>query len=502
MMGEKGRVILVGAGPGDAGLLTRRAAQVLAMAEVVLVDRLVGPGIRALINLDAQVIEVGKRSGNHPVPQDEINRLLLDHALEGKLVVRLKGGDPYLFGRGAEELEAVIREGIPFQVVPGVSASIAVPEWAGIPVTHRDYSSAVHILTGHRREGGGPQPDYGTLARLEGTLVFMMGFSAIEEILQGLLEGGLAPETPAALIQNGTLPNQRKLVATVSTLGGCARAQGMEPPAVLVVGAVCALHEELDSLSRRPLSGKTIVVTRPASAGGELQERLAELGAGVIAFPCIRLVPREEVRLPADFSRYGWIVFTSAFGVETFFGCLRREGRDIRSLGGVRLAAIGPRTRSELESRGLWVDYMPEVFDARSLGDGLGGLVAEGESLLLFRVASGTPELTEALDRHGVAWEEIPAYDTLYESPAATQVRELLDSGGVDWVTFTSASTVEGFVGAVGKDKVSSGGFRALCIGRATADKAKARGMEVLCSEQATIDSMVDAILSEEGGQL
>ena len=500
-MTNLGKVILIGAGPGDEGLLTRRAERVLANAEIVLVDRLVGPGIRALINPDAQVVDVGKACGNHPVPQREINRLLLRYARDGKLVVRLKGGDPYLFGRGAEELEAVIRESVPFEVVPGISASIAVPAWAGIPVTHRDHSSSVHILTGHRRQGGGPAFDYVSLAKLGGTLVFMMGFSAMEDILKGLMQAGLGADTPAALIQNGTLPGQRKLVATAETLYDRAREAGIKAPAVLVVGAVCALHEALDWASRRPLSGRTILVTRPVSSGGELREKLAQLGADAIAYPCIHLRPRAEIHLPQDFSAYGWVVFTSAFGVKVFFDLLLVAGRDIRSLTGVRIAAIGSRTRGELESRGILADFVPEVYDACHLGEGLADLMETGKKALLFRASLGTRELTAALDRHGASWEEIAAYDTLYQSPVTPQVQSLLRQGTVNYVTFTSASTVEGFVRAVGLEPATSSAYKAVCIGQSTARAAEQYGLDVLCSRQATLDSMVEAILDNEKGE-
>jgi len=488
---KRGRVILVGAGPGDAGLLTRRGERALGDAQVVLADRLVGPGVLALVPPGAELILVGKSSGHHPIPQEEINALLVEKAREGKVVVRLKGGDPYLFGRGAEELEAVRAAGIPVQMVPGVTAALAVPAWAGIPVTHRAHSSSVHILTGHSGRGGSPELDCKSLARLGGTLVFMMGLTALEGILAGLLQAGLDPATPAALVQNGTLPGQRRLTATAATLSALAREAGITPPAVLVVGAVCALDTgDGDAL---PLFGTTALVTRPRSAGSALGDALEALGCCVVPFPCIRPAAREGIALPAQLT--GWIVFTSAFGVEVFFNTLRARGQDGRSLAGCRFAAIGARTAAALEARGMLADYVPEVYDAAHLARGLAERVARGEGVLLFRAANGTPELPEILRRQGIGCTDLAAYDTLRESPAAPWAREALLGGEIDFVTFTSASTVDGFADAVGEEAARCGRFTGVCIGEATARRAGERGISCAVSGTASVDGMVERIL-------
>jgi len=494
-----GKVTLVGAGPGDGGLMTINGRRALESAQVVLADRLVGPGILSLIPPSAEIIQVGKESGRHPVPQQEINALILEKARAGLNVVRLKGGDPYLFGRGAEELEAVAAAGIPFGVVPGVSASLAVPSYAGIPVTHREHSSSVHILTGHAKAGHTPDIDYKSLVRLGGTLVFMMGFEALDSILDGLRAAGLSPETPAALIQEGTLPTQRKLVATAATLFQRAEEAGMAPPAVLVVGAVCALSQSLDWFSALPLSGKRVLVTRPQSADSRLADMLEALGCEAIRFPCIQLVPIPGGTLPQGLEDYHWIVFTSAFGVDMFFSLLRREGRDIRSLTGQSFAAIGSATAAALERRGVLVDYMPPVYDAAHLAEGLADNMLPGQKALLFRAGMGTRELPRILEEHGISYLDHAAYDTLYHNPAFPRIVRLLREGVVDYVTFTSASTVRGFVEAVGAEAASNRKFTALCIGQQTAAEAEAAGMTVLISPEATIDSMVSALLAHEG---
>ena len=494
-----GKVTLVGAGPGDGGLMTINGRKALESAQVVLADRLVGPGILSLVPPSAEIIQVGKESGCHPVPQREINALILEKARAGLNVVRLKGGDPYLFGRGAEELEAVAAAGIPFGVVPGVSASLAVPSYAGIPVTHREHSSSVHILTGHAKAGHTPDIDYESLVRLGGTLVFMMGFEALDSILDGLRAAGLNPETPAALIQEGTLPTQRKLVATAATLSQRAEEEGMAPPAVLVVGAVCTLSQSLDWFSALPLCGKRVLVTRPQSADSRLADMLEALGCEAIRFPCIQLVPTPGGALPRGLEDYHWIVFTSAFGVDTFFSLLRREGRDIRSLAGQSFAAIGSATAAALERREVLVDYMPSVYDAVHLAEGLADNMLPGQQALLFRAGMGTPELPRILEEHGISYLDHAAYDTLYHNPASPRIVRLLREGAVDYVTFTSASTVRGFVEAVGAEAASNRKFIALCIGQQTAAGAEAAGMTVLISPEATIDSMVAALLAHEG---
>jgi len=309
-MEKMGKIILVGAGPGNAGLLTLRGKQALEEADVVLYDRLVSGEILAMIPDRTIKLDVGKSSGKHVVPQDKINAMLLRFAMEGKQVVRLKGGDPYLFGRGAEELEAVFaaKEKIPFEVVPGVTSAIAALAFAGIPVSHRDFSSSVHIITAHRKDGRPPEIDYQSLVKLGGTLVFMMGLSTIDAITSGVLGAGLSAATPAALVENGTRSNQRSIISTVAEISKRSKAEQFSPPSILVIGNVCSLGEKLDWTRQLPLKGACIIVTRPKKHSG-LSEKLRDLGANVINYPCIRTVPLPILdvifqKLPD----YGWIV--------------------------------------------------------------------------------------------------------------------------------------------------------------------------------------------------
>ncbi|MFV0400042.1 MAG: uroporphyrinogen-III C-methyltransferase [Oscillospiraceae bacterium] len=502
-MRETGIIYLVGAGPGDPGLLTLRGKQLIERADVVLYDRLVGEEILSLLPEKALLIDVGKNAGHHLIPQEEINALILRYAGEGKRVVRLKGGDPYLFGRGAEELEAVVEAGIPFEVVPGVTSAIAVPSYGGIPVSHRDFASSVHIITGHLRHGRERNIPYRQLTELGGTLVFLMGVGAITELSAGLQGAGMPPTMPCALVENGTRPGQRRVNGTLADIAGQAEKEAVQPPAVFVVGEVCTLSEQLDwfsgraSSGLRPLSGVRTVVTRPKATAGELTGRLRELGCEVIELPCIRTEPLPVPSgLLERLSAFDWIAFTSPAGAEHFFSLLEEHRFDIRALGGAKLAAIGSKTAAVLERRGIYPDLVPEKYSASALAEELSAKMRQGDSLLLFRAKEGTPALPESLGKAGFAVEDIAAYETFYEHPDGKKVAELLAEGKLDYLTFTSAMTVEGFVGAVGEADFS--GPTAVCIGEETAEAARKRGFRVAVSERATIDSMVDCILELE----
>lgn len=487
-----GKVILVGAGPGDPGLLTRKGFNALKSADVVVYDRLVSPAILAFIPEKAEKIDVGKQASNHPVPQEEINRILLNKAAQGKVVVRLKGGDPFLFGRGGEELELLAQNKIPFEEVPGVTSAIAVPAYAGIPVTHRDFCSSLHIVTGHQRSGRELKIDFEALVRTRGTLVFLMGVGALPGICAGLLRAGMPADTPAAVVEQGTTTAQRRVSAPLSALPTAAEKAGVSSPAVIVVGKVCTLAEEFDWFGRLPLKGCTVIVTRPKERSGTLSARLRALGADVWEYPCIQTVP--IVPCPAmaqaveQIGTYEWLVFTSAAGADTLWDWLDREEKDVRILGNVRLAAIGPGTARALAARGLRTSYLPAVYDAVHLGE---GLPAAGRVLLL-RAEEGSQALTQALERRNIAYDDVACYRTVYENPRSQQLREMVESGGADLVTFTSASTVKGFVASVGEDTDFSR-LIGICIGEQTAAEAKKYGIQVRVAKQATMDALVDA---------
>lgn len=486
-----GSVILVGAGPGDPGLLTQKGRQAIENAQVVVYDRLVSPAILSLIPKDAEKINVGKESSNHLVPQEEINRILLRKAQEDKRVVRLKGGDPFLFGRGGEELELLEAAGIPFQVVPGVTSALSVPAYAGIPVTHRDFCSSVHIITGHARAGAELSIDFDALKRTGGTLVFLMGVTSLPKICKGLLDAGMAPDMPAAVVERGTLPRQRKLVSTLERLPLEAEKAGVKSPAIIVVGKVCSLSNRFDWFDCLSLKGKTVVVTRPEDRSGTLTQRLRELGAEAVDYPCIRTVAREEnpelEEAIGNLSRYRCLVFTSPAGPEIFFRRLRAAGRDARALSGLTLAAIGPKTAKALEKHGVTADLVPETYDSDHLAKALE--VVEGP-VLLCRASRGSTALPEMLERKGIPFADVPIYDTVYTSPDPQKVDALL--GEKLLVTFTSASTVRGFVESLpGRDLKNVIGC---CIGKQTETEAKKYGLTTVVSQEATMDSLMETI--------
>ena len=493
-----GKVTLVGAGPGDPGLLTIKGREALRRAEVVVYDRLVSPAVLEMIPDSARRIDVGKEAGHHSIPQEQINQILLNEALAGHNVVRLKGGDPFVFGRGGEELQALARAGVEFAEIPGVTSAVAAAAYGGIPVTHRDCASSLHIITGRARKGTALNIDFEALVRTRGTLVFLMGVTAMPTIVKGLLDAGMDGDTPAAMVERGTLPGQRRCDATLATLPQRAAEMEIHSPALIIVGGVCALAKELCWLEKQPLYGKRILVTRPKDRAGTLSDKLRALGAEAVEFPCIRTeallpCPAMESALK-QLAEYAWLGFTSAAGIEAFWNCLRGMGKDARALGGVKLAAIGPATGKALEAHGLAPDLIPEVYDAAHMGKALAKAAAG--KLLLLRAEEGSPALTDALAKAGVACDDIPVYRTIYDNPRSAELREEIEAGKFDFVTFTSASTVKGFVSSVGAD-ADLGKFVGLCIGRQTAGEAEKHGMHVRIAEKAAIDALVKSAVEK-----
>lgn len=491
-----GTVTLVGAGPGDKGLLTTAGAQAIAQADAVVYDRLVGEDILDLIPSGAACVSVGKENNHHPVPQPEINEILVRLAREGKNVVRLKGGDCFLFGRGGEECEHLLANGVPFRVIPGVTSALAAPAFAGIPVTHRDFTSSVHIITAHARAGKPLKIDFASLVRLDGTLVFLMGLTALEQVTDGLLRAGMQSDMPAAVIENGARGTQRKVVTDLADLAGAVRKAGLQSPALIVVGRVCKLSDALDWFTPLPLHGKTIVVTRPKARAGTLAARLRALGANVIEVPCIQTIEREDTQpLAAALEQpHDWAVFTSPAGVPAAVHALHKRGRDLRALYGMKLAAIGMGTANALAAYGLTADLIPAQYDGEHLADALIDAMPQGGSVLLLRAAQGGQLLPEKLARAGIRVTDVPLYDTVHRCDKADALRSLLIAGKVDGVTFTSVSTVEGFVETIGADRT---GFTAFCIGKQTADAVKQYYNKVKIAKNATIDDLVACIKEE-----
>lgn len=494
----EGKVWLVGAGPGDEGLLTVKARDILLEADTIVYDHLVGKNILLKYGAGKELINVGKTAGHHPISQDMINRILTEEAGKGKKVVRLKGGDPFLFGRGGEELEELRECSIPFEAVPGVTSALAVPAYNGIPVTHRDYASSLHIVTGHAGAGKENKINYKALVEAGGTLVFLMGVTALESIMEGLKKGGMSPSVPAAVLQEGTTAGQRRVVADVGTLAEKAAEAGIKPPALVVAGDVCRLSDRLDWYEKKPLMGTRIFLTRPKELISSMAERLRNKGAEVLEIPSIETVPiKENCLLEEAFKKietFDWIVFTSQVGVRVFFEKMREYKTDIRSICRAKFAVIGEGTKRALELQGIFADVMPEIYDGVSLGRALAGQDIMGKRILIPRAEKGSKELVPILEEAGASVSDLPVYRTVYRdfTGIPLSIKDEIHSGRTSCAVFTSSSTVEGFVKAAEGADFSR--LTAACIGRQTADTAKKYGMKCYVSERASIDSLAELV--------
>ena len=490
----------MGAGPGDAGLLTLKALRLLRNADIVLYDNLVGPGVLSLLPPDAQTVYVGKREGKHAMPQGDLNRLLIQKAREGKRVVRLKGGDPLLFGRGGEELEALAEAGIPFAVIPGISAAIAVPGYFGIPLTHRDCSSQVHIVTAHSRSGAAAL-DWKALVRAGGTLVIFMGAASVEAVCRGLMEAGMPPGALAALLERGTGARQKKVIAALDRLAAEAAKQSCGSPALIIAGGVCAYSDKLSWYEKQPLAALRIGVTRPRDRAKELCNLLADAGAEAVQIPVMqtRIIAetprlRRALHEAAQSGAADWLVFTSPRGVQRFFEKLKTYRIDIRRLKALKFAAIGSATASELEKRGIIVDVVPAHFSGADLCGALLGAVKPGARAILPRSSLGGAYITDALRNAGIECLDIPLYETINAAqPADAAYWERLIED-LDLCVFTAASTVKAFAARFGPHTLN--GLGAFCIGKETAAAAEAYGAKTFIAENATVEAIVQGIIS------
>lgn len=553
---KTGKVYLAGAGPSDIGLLTLKTLQILKKAQTVIYDALIGPAVQGLIPHHAEQIPVGKRAGRHSMKQEEINRLIVEKALEGRLVVRLKGGDPFLFGRGAEEVQALLEHGIEYEIIPGVPSAVSVPAYAGIPVTCRGMSSAVHILTGHKKQDEPLDIDFKALTRAGGTYVFLMGMSSLQEIADGFLKAGMEPGMPAAVIEQGTGARQRTIPASLQTLKQEAYRHHAAAPAVIVIGKTAAFAKEFCWYEKLPLFGCRILVTRPAARSRRLSGMLRELGAEVIEMPAICTRKRDcagaFLKELSRIREYRYLVFTSPAGVDYFFELLENLDLDIRCIGNIRLAVIGSATKDALRKHGLKPELMPERYNGAALGKLLNQSLQDGEKVLILRSAMGSEELVKEIQAgKQIQVTDLAIYDTVYTAgscavqgdaagfhtdsgvqsasagygtgsgmqsasagfgtgsgmqsasagfgtdclPQKTGSMEtrLIQDGRADMVMFTSASTVRGFVQMTeGWDYAA---VRAVCIGKMTADQAAFYGMQVHLAEKETIESMTEAAL-------
>jgi uroporphyrinogen III methyltransferase/synthase len=481
-------VYLVGAGPGDPGLLTLRGAELLQRADVVVYDRLSAPALLALAPADAELVTAGKAPGEVDLTQEQINEVLVDRGRKAACVVRLKGGDPFVFGRGGEEAEALAAAGIPFEVVPGITSAIGAAAYAGIPVTHRGVSTHFTVVTGHEDPAKArTDVDWEALARAGGTLVILMGAGRIGDIARHLIDGGRAPDTPVAAVRNGTRPDQRTARATLATIADAA----VQAPSAIVVGDVAGL--DLGWFEARPLFGRSVVVTRAREQASELRVRLEELGAEVIELPVIAIEPN-DFTVP-DLGAYEWVVFTSVNGVRSFFERgLAPADLDARALASVRVAAIGPGTARELAQRGIHADLVPERFVAESLLAAFPPPATDASRVLLARAEQARDVLPDGLAERGYAVDVLPVYRTRPATPDETAVTRVR-AGGVDAITFTSSSTVDNFCAAIGT--LPDPQPLVVSIGPVTSATAVQRGLRVDAeAAEHTIDGLVATLLA------
>jgi uroporphyrinogen III methyltransferase/synthase len=499
-----GKVVLVGAGPGDPGLITVKGLETIQKADVIVYDRLASPLLLKQRKPGAELVYVGKLPDRHKLTQEEINDLMVQKAKEGKFVCRLKGGDPFIFGRGGEEAERCVEEGIPFEVVPGITSAIAVPAYAGIPVTHRDFNASFAIVTGHERpEKTESSIRWDLIATAHETLVILMGVGNLPFITEQLLKHGKAPETPVALIRWGTRVEQETLTGTLADIAEKVRQTGFRPPAIIVVGEVVKLREKLAWFEKKPLFGKRILVTRSRSQMSVLSEKIRELGGEPLEFPVIRITPpaRQDLLDQAlrSLGRYDWVIFTSANGVNRFFLRLRELGIDIRSMHKAKVAAIGPKTAEPLLERGIQVELLPDEYRAESLVEALRPHVKPGEHILLPRADIARKVLADELAALGCEVTEVDAYATRIDAENAGEVVGPLKEGVIHVITFTSSSTVRNFLQAVRTVEPDVHSLLArshiVCIGPVTAQTPKEAGLTVdAVADTYTIDGLLEAI--------
>ena len=498
-------IYLVGSGPGDPGLFTIKGVERLKEADTVVYDRLAPEALLRHARPEAELIYVGKEPGKPAMPQEETNALLVELGRAGKTVVRLKGGDPYVFGRGGEEALALIEAGIPFEVVPGVTSGIAAPAYAGIPVTHRGVSASVAFVTGHEDPTKDhPDVDWTRIANGADTLVLYMGVGRLREISHALISAGRSPATPVAVVRWGTVPEQRTVKGTLEDIAGKVAETNLKPPAITVVGDVVALRDAgLDWYERRSLFGRRVAVTRARAQAGELSVELERLGAEVLEFPTIEILPPEDFgaldEAIRELDSFDWLVFTSVNGVEAFVERLAHHGLDLRAVpSDANIAAIGPATAQRIREAGLRVDVVPKEFRAEALISEVSGETLAGQSVLIPRARVAREILPERLREAGAEVVVPPAYESVPSSEGKDELAKKLEAGVVDCVTFTASSTVENFVRAFGAGEAARllAGTGVACIGPITAETARGYAIRVdVEAREYTIPGLIEAVV-------
>jgi uroporphyrinogen III methyltransferase/synthase len=499
----KGVVYLIGAGPGDPDLITVKGRECLEGADVVVYDKLVGESVLALARKDAELIYVGKKRGHHTMSQGEINELLIKKAHGGSRVARLKGGDPFIFGRGGEEAMELFKAGVSFEVIPGVTSAIAVPTYAGIPLTHRDLSSTTCFITGHEDPTKKVSNiNWDALAQSTGTLVFLMGIGNLGSITKRLIQGGKPSNTPAAVVGSGTTSRQIAVTGTLATIGKAAKEAGITPPGVIVIGDVVNLREHLSWFESRPLFGRRILLTRPEDQATDFVKILTGFGAQCEVLPTIHIVPPETWeeldRAIGSLSDYEWILFTSVNGVKYFFERLTQADKDARALGGIKIGVIGPKTQEAVRAQGINPDLMPDTYCTEGLAEELKGYSMRGKRILIPRPSIAGDDLSKRLQDLGAVVGEVEAYVTRKPEYAQNTLKEVFQIKGIDLITFTSPSTVSNFIEICRDNDIYEeiSGIAVACIGPVTAKRATEEGLDVaIVPDEYTIDSLAEAIV-------
>jgi uroporphyrinogen III methyltransferase / synthase len=504
MTDKTGIVYLIGAGPGDPGLLTIKAKKCIETADVVVYDYLASPFLLDYARSDAQIIYVGKKGGDHTLSQDKINLLLVDKAKEGLDVARLKGGDPFVFGRGGEEAQMLLSHGVPYEVIPGVTSAIAAPAYAGIPVTHRDHTSFVSFITGHEdptKKDTSMQWD--VYAKSNATLVFLMGVKNLENIVKNLIAHGKESNTPVALVRWGTTAKQQTVTGTLETIVERVKLAKLTSPAIIIIGHVVSLRDELAWFDKRPLFGKRIVITRARAQASSLVSMLTRLGAHCIEIPSIQIVPPQDLdplrKSIEEINKYDWLVFTSVNGVKFFFDTLFDMGRDVRVLGHLKFACIGPVTKERLRDFGITSDILPQTYRAESVIDAFSMVEIKDKKVLLPRAKKARTILPEELTKMGARVDEVTAYETRLDDEGKEELISLLESNEIDAVTFTSSSTVSNFMSMLeSKDtKKLLKNVVTASIGPITSDTARSLDIEpAIEAKEYTIQGLVDSLLT------
>ncbi len=497
----KGFVYLVGAGPGRADLITVRGAEVLKKADCIIYDKLANPALLRFARSDAEIIHVPKRTGGSSVTQEEINKLLLEKASANRTIVRLKGGDPCIFGRCAEELAVLIEAGIGFEIVPGITAGIAVAAYAGILLTDREYSSQVVFVTGQEKPGKQKSNiDWDLLAKFSGTIVFYMGVGNLSFIAERLIENGMDGDTPAAIIADATFPTQRVVKAALSDISQSCKQQGIEPPAIIIIGAAADSNAQFNWFMKRPLFAKNIVVTRDTIGNVDFAAKVISRCGNPLKFPTIKIKSLTEtnefLRMLAKITEYDWIIFTSANGVRIFFEALQNLDKDARVFGSAKIAAIGDGTAAKLSEFGIKADFVPSVFTGKELGKQLIAFTnLRSKKVLLLRSKIASKELIELLDKAGAEVQDVAVYTAVEEKSKCTWLIEEISNGRIDWLTFASPSSVNGFFEQVSSDVVNSGKVKVASIGPVTSERLKTLGVRIdVTAEDHTLDGLLDAI--------